>query len=138
MNSVITTLGKFIFYYDVRNPLFLIIWVKRNEDWFLSMVKEAITYLDNRGIKVKEEDIKNPIYIQFKDTETVGYYDKRGEWVRCSGFQRKGYIELEWSIDFPDEYIKNVLRHEIMHFLIDLARPRLSEKTHHDIMDFPC
>jgi hypothetical protein len=137
LDSIITIVGKFVLLHDeVRNPLLLILWVKENEVWFQEMVKDLFKYLQSKNIQVYEKDIKKPVYIKFKDYGKVGYTDKRGTWVKCHGFQKKGYIEVEWSSKTELEVMRNLLKHEVAHFLIDIVKPYMSEKSHHDLMNF--
>jgi hypothetical protein len=136
LSRILLTYKKFILYHDVKDPSALSIWLKDNEVWFGRMVRDLMKYLRLKGIKISEDKILNYIYIKFRDSGKVGYYDKLGTWVNCFGFQRKGYIEIEWLPCADDDYTRNLIRHEVSHYLIDLVMPRLSEKTHHEIMKF--
>jgi hypothetical protein len=131
-----TDIGEFLFHQRVKNPYILNAWIMNNQDWFEGMVYGVIEYLSIKGITVDVDKIRKPVYIKFKSVGKVGYKDKTGSWIRCYGFQKRGYVELEWTTSFSNEYVKDLLRHEITHYLIYCARPNLSEKSHHEIMNF--
>jgi hypothetical protein len=134
LKRVLLTYKNFVFYHDVKNPDELQSWLIENTNWFRVMLKDLIKYLRINGIGIKEEDINKTVYIKFKDIGKVGYYDPSGVWIKCFGFQRRGYIEVEWGPEMDQEYFKSLIRHEVAHFLIDSTYPNLSEKTHHRIM----
>ena len=134
--NIKTDIGEFLFHQRVKNPYILNAWISNNQDWFTGMVYGVIEYLSIRGIVIEVDKIRKPVYIKFKSVGKVGYKDKDGSWVRCYGFQKRGYVEIEWATSFSNEYVKDLLRHEITHYLIYCARPNLSEKSHHEIMNF--
>lgn len=133
LNSIVMIVGNFIFYESVRNPLLLIIWLKEYEKGFNDEIKDLMRYLRDREVLISTDYLTGSVFIKFKDVGKVGYIDKEKNRIVCKGFQKNGYIEVEWDSGNPDK-TAYLLRHEIAHLFIDLVEPGLSERAHHKIM----